>query len=214
MVSAAFIFFMEAGFFLLEGGAQRKKNIAHILLINLMSAAVALVFWWFTGFAFAFGPVSNHFIAGEGKFFAGSKFEDYEADYYLMFIFQYAFCTTTTSIVSGSLSERTTVWVFLGYCAFLAGFVYPVVCAWVWSPGGWLYDRGFHDFAGTGVIHVTGGIGGMIGAIIVGPRFLNSKDKQKVSVDQLLAEKNIKMYLKQLKVVRIELYSRNGSSLS
>jgi len=87
LVSTAFIFFMEAGFFLLEGGSARKKNIAHVLLINIMSAAVALMFWWFIGFGFAFGPVTNHFIAGDGHFFAASRFENYDTDYYLLFIF-------------------------------------------------------------------------------------------------------------------------------
>jgi ammonia channel protein AmtB len=88
------------------------------------------------------------------------------------------------------------LWVFLGYCAFLAGFVYPVIVAWVWGSGGWLMERGYHDLAGTGCIHVTGGVGAMIGAIIVGPRFLNSKNKNKVNIDSLLAEKEYKDVLK------------------
>jgi Amt family ammonium transporter len=87
MVSTAFIFFMEAGFFLLEGGSLRKKNIGHVLLKNIMSASVAMLMWWFTGYGFAFGPVSNHFIAGDGHFFASSRFENYEVDHYLAFIF-------------------------------------------------------------------------------------------------------------------------------
>lgn len=87
MVSMAFIFFMEAGFFLLEGGSLRKKNIGHILIKNIMSASVALLMWWFTGYAFAFGNVKTHFIAGDGKLFASSRFEDYDYDHYLAFIF-------------------------------------------------------------------------------------------------------------------------------
>lgn len=138
MVCTAFILFMEAGFFLLETGAQRKKNTAHVLFINLASACVALLAWWLFGYAFAFGPVDNHFIAGDGYLFASSRFENFEADHYLLFIFQFAFCVTTTSIVSGAYSERINMHMFLGYCILLSGFIYPVVVAWVWGPGGWL----------------------------------------------------------------------------
>lgn len=142
-----------------------------------MSACVALLAWWLIGYGFAFGPVDNHFIAGDGKYFASSRFEDIEADHYLQFIFQFAFCTTTTSIVSGSFSERISVHVFLGYCFFLASFIYPVIVAWVWGPGGWLQVRGYHDLAGTSCIHLCGGTAGMIGAIILGPRLLNNSKK-------------------------------------
>jgi Amt family ammonium transporter len=92
---------MEAGFFLLEAGAQRKKNTHHVLFINLMSACVALIFWWFTGYAFAFGYNKDEFISGDFRAFAQNKLEDYESNKYIEFIFQFVFCTTTTSIVSG-----------------------------------------------------------------------------------------------------------------
>lgn len=137
-----------------------------------MSLCFALMSWWLTGYGFAFGLNKNHFISGDGRAFASSRLEDFESEKYLEFVFQFAFCTTTTSIVSGSLAERVNVHVFLGYCAFLAGFVYPTVVAWVWCPGGWLYERGYHDLAGTSVIHITGGFGGVVGAIIIGPRLL------------------------------------------
>ena len=87
MVSAAWIFFMEAGFFLLEAGAQRKKNVGNIMIMNLMSAAVALVMWWFTGYAFGFSDNTNHFIGENGWVFANSWVENLEYDHYINFFF-------------------------------------------------------------------------------------------------------------------------------
>ena len=171
MVSAAWIFFMEAGFFLLEAGAQRKKNVANIMIMNLMSASVALVMWWFTGYAFGFSDNPTHFIGANGWVFANSWVENIEYDHYIYFFFQFAFCTTTTSILSGAVSERMRLNSFLGYCALVAGFVYPVVTAWAWNAGGWLAIRNYHDFAGTGCIHLCGGVAAMWAAIICGPRY-------------------------------------------
>lgn len=87
---------------------------------------------------------------------------------------------------------------FLGYCAFLAGFIYPTIVAWTWCPGGWLNERGYHDLAGTSVIHITGGFGGMIGAIILGPRLLKKKDVKNIDKEKLLHEKE---YLAVLKTI-------------
>lgn len=138
MTSAAWIFFMEAGFFLLEAGSMRKKNVGSIMIMNLMSAAVALVMWWFTGYPLGFSENNNHFIGNNAWVFAMSWSENLQYDHYLNFFFQFAFCTTTTSILSGAVAERMRLNTFLAYCALVAGLVYPVVVAWVWNSNGWL----------------------------------------------------------------------------
>eukprot|EP00347_Sterkiella_histriomuscorum_P017006 403351015 len=193
-------FFMVAGFFLLKVGTIRKKNTSHIILLNLMSACLTLLLWWLTGYGFAFGENKNHFISGDERAFASNKFTKNGVMSYL-FVFHFALCTVTTSIVSGSLVERVNVHVFFGYCCFLAGFVYPAVAAWVWSPGGWLNERGFHDLAGTSVVHITGGFGGMIGAIVVGPRLLKQKRVHNIDREQLCQEKD---YISILKTIDSE----------
>ena len=175
MTAGVIIFFMQSGFALLESGNVRFKNYQNILLKNCMDACIGAIVWWICGFAFAFGfkqddegNNTNNFIGSQ--YFFASKLGDDDAAYsYGFWFFQYAFACTAATIVSGSLAERVNIPNYLLYSAFMTGFIYPVVVAWTWG-GGFLSGWGFADFAGSGVVHLTGGIAGLAGAIICGPR--------------------------------------------
>jgi len=162
---------MQTGFALLEAGTVRFKNYQNILLKNCMDACIGGLVWWACGYAFAFGNVDGGFI-GKKYFFASGKDMDYT-----MWFFQYAFACTAATIVSGSLAERVQINTYLLFSFFMTGFIYPVVVAWTWG-GGWLTASdadgvsiwGYKDFAGSGVVHLVGGVSGLVGAIIAGPR--------------------------------------------
>mmetsp|Transcript_12480 Transcript_12480/g.16999 ORF Transcript_12480/g.16999 Transcript_12480/m.16999 type:complete len:497 (+) Transcript_12480:163-1653(+) len=173
------VFFMQAGFAMLCAGSVRSKNCMNILLKNVLDACfgapVFFLFGW--GFAYGDGTPDNGFI-GNNDFALvdlvahGSGWHD--------FIFQWAFAAATATIVSGSVAERCTFQAYIGYSAFLTGFVYPVIVHWIWSGNGWLtafaadedlfLDSGMIDFAGSGVVHMTGGMAGLMGALVIGPR--------------------------------------------
>ena len=116
----------------------------------------------------------------DGKLFASSRFDYFEENYYLLWIFQFSFAATSATIVSGSLAERTQIPAYLAFSTFMTGFIYPVAVSWCWG-GGWLGDandegKGFHDFAGTGLVHMVGGVSGFVGALVIGPR--HGKEKK------------------------------------
>lgn len=167
------VFFMQAGFSLLEAGAVREKNVGNILYKNLMDAAIGALAFWIFGFAFAYGSSTdkedNVFIGATN--FALSKEKDTVIYHgYTSFFFQWAFAATAATIVSGSVAERTKVSAYFCYSFFLSAFIYPVVVHWVWDADGWLFGNGFIDFAGSGVVHMVGGFAALAGAIIVKPR--------------------------------------------
>ncbi|GLI67715.1 hypothetical protein VaNZ11_011983 [Volvox africanus] len=182
LFGGSLVFIMHGGFAMLEAGAIRSKNAMNILLQTILDAAAAAIMWYCVGFGFAFGigPKPNKFI-GNAMFglarysihWTGSgtgKWTD--------FFFQWAFCATAATIPAGAVAERFNFNAYLGYSMFIAGFVYPVVAHWAWCPEGWLgfaalkplFGAGYIDFAGSGVIHMTGGLAGLIGAAMVGPR--------------------------------------------
>ena len=136
-----------------------------MLLKNVIHALVGGVIWWTWGFALAFGNVDGGFIGT--KYFVGMELgKDRQlANWW----FQYAFAMTAATIVSGSLAERINVNCYILFAFFMIGFIYPTIVAWTWGRG-WLYEKGFIDFAGSGIVHMTGGFAGLIGAIICGPR--------------------------------------------
>ena len=181
MVATAFVLMMQLGFALIENGSVRSKNSKNILIKNLFDACNGALAFWLVGFGWAYG--NGHkggFIGTDGGMFASSDFAELEENYYLLWIFQFSFAATSATIVSGSLAERTQIPAYLAFSTFMTGFIYPVVVGWCWG-GGWLGDaneegKGFHDFAGTGLVHMVGGVSGFVGAAVIGPRHGKEKN--------------------------------------
>ncbi|XP_033753298.1 putative ammonium transporter 1 isoform X2 [Pecten maximus] len=168
------VFFMQCGFAFLEAGAVRSKNTTNILIKNVMDSFVSGAAYWILGFAFAYGDggAANKFIGA--SYFASSNLPDSK---YAEFFFQYTFAATAATIVSGAMAERCEFVAYFAYSFCITGFIYPVVTHWAWG-GGWLsegyeYDFGtvaYQDFAGSGVVHVLGGVAAFVGAALLGPR--------------------------------------------
>ncbi|PWA58962.1 ammonium transporter 1 member 1 [Artemisia annua] len=176
LFSAYLVFSMQLGFAMLCAGSVRAKNTMNIMLTNVLDAAAGGLFYYLFGFAFAFGTPSNGFI---GRHNFGLKDIPTTNFDYSYFLYQWAFAIAAAGITSGSIAERTQFVAYLIYSAFLTGFVYPVVSHWFWSVDGWasatnydslLFGSGVIDFAGSGVVHMVGGIAGLWGALIEGPR--------------------------------------------
>ena len=176
LFSAYLVFSMQLGFAMLCAGSVRAKNTMNIMLTNVLDAAAGGLFYYLFGFAFAFGSPSNGFI---GHHFFGLKSVPSTSFDYSNFLYQWAFAIAAAGITSGSIAERTQFVAYLIYSSFLTGFVYPVVSHWFWSADGWasafntsnlLFKSGVIDFAGSGVVHMVGGIAGLWGALIEGPR--------------------------------------------
>ncbi|PRQ36845.1 putative ammonium transporter, ammonium/urea transporter [Rosa chinensis] len=176
LFSAYLVFSMQLGFAMLCAGSVRAKNTMNIMLTNVLDAAAGGLFYYLFGFAFAFGGPSNGFI---GRHFFGLKEVPNSSFDYSHFLYQWAFAIAAAGITSGSIAERTQFVAYLIYSSFLTGFVYPIVSHWIWSADGWasafntenlLFDSGVIDFAGSGVVHLVGGIAGFWGAFIEGPR--------------------------------------------
>ena len=163
LMSAMLVFFMQAGFAMLEVGSVRSKNAQNILLKNVLDVCVSGLSWILLGFGFAFGESSGNFI-GSSKFGTVMKTDDYANCF-----FQWAFASTAATIVSGSLAERTQFNAYVIYSMFITCFLYPVVVHWTWG-GGWLAQLGFQDFAGSCIVHTVGGVAGLFGAAVIGPR--------------------------------------------
>ncbi|XP_072975314.1 ammonium transporter 1 member 3-like [Typha angustifolia] len=177
LFSAYLVFVMQLGFAMLCAGSVRAKNAMNIMLTNVVDAVVGTISYYLFGFAFAFGTGShsNPFI---GTTFFALKDVPNDSYDYSYFLYQWAFAIAVAGITSGSIAERTQFVAYLIYSFLLTGFVYPVVAHWVWSSAGWLcpdssqllFGSGAIDFAGSGVVHLVGGIAGLWGALIEGPR--------------------------------------------
>ena len=169
LIAAALVFFMQAGFAILESGLTRAKNAGNIIMKNLMDFCIGTPIYWFVGFGIMFGTGS--LVGGFDLFTRG----DYSAvtpdgvPFYAFFIFQTVFCATAATIVSGAMAERTDFRAYCIYSAIISLIVYPVSGHWIWG-GGWLADMGFHDFAGSCAVHMVGGCAALVGAIVLGPR--------------------------------------------
>ncbi|MDA0924873.1 MAG: ammonium transporter [Proteobacteria bacterium] len=179
------VFWMAAGFAMLEAGLVRSKNVTMQLTKNIALFSIAAVMYWLVGFNMMY-PGDGWLIEGWlGPFFAITSLEpmgvaaaDTTIDYASVgsdFFFQLMFCATTASIVSGTLAERIKLWPFLAFVVVLTGFIYPIEASWQWG-GGWLSAAGFHDFAGSTLVHAAGGAAALAGAIILGPRIGKYKD--------------------------------------
>ncbi|PKA65127.1 Ammonium transporter 1 member 1 [Apostasia shenzhenica] len=178
LFSAYLVFAMQLGFAMLCAGSVRAKNTMNIMLTNVLDAAAGAIFYYLFGFSFAFGSPSNGFI---GHHFFALKSMPTVGFNYSYFLFQWAFAIAAAGITSGSIAERTQFAAYLIYSSFLTGFVYPIVSHWFWSSDGWaaaarnpgeslLFGSGVIDFAGSGVVHMVGGIAGFWGALVEGPR--------------------------------------------
>mmetsp|Transcript_40834 Transcript_40834/g.66411 ORF Transcript_40834/g.66411 Transcript_40834/m.66411 type:complete len:496 (-) Transcript_40834:106-1593(-) len=209
LIAGILVFWMQAGFAMLEAGSVRAKNTNNILFKNLMDASLAAITYWLLGYSFAFGTeryiyqspgMDNRFI-GAGNW----ALQNYNNDTdYHSFFFQWAFAGAAATIVSGCVAERCRLEAYFVYTIALTTFIYPVVAHWVWSSTGWmsafyvdgdgnryLKENGVLDFAGSGVVHMTGGFAGLIGAVAIGPRkYFNDPEnehKLKGSSDLLAA---------------------------
>ncbi|XP_021290266.1 ammonium transporter 1 member 1-like [Herrania umbratica] len=178
LFSAYLVFSMQLGFAMLCAGSVRAKNTMNIMLTNVLDAATGGLFYYLFGFAFAFGSPSNGFI-GRHNFGLKSIPSSSSSLDYSNFLYQWAFAIAAAGITSGSIAERTQFVAYLIYSSFLTGFVYPVVSHWFWATDGWasafrsddfLFGSGVIDFAGSGVVHIVGGVAGLWGALIEGPR--------------------------------------------
>jgi Amt family ammonium transporter len=170
-IAAGLVFFMQAGFTLVETGFTRAKNSANIGAKNLADMAIGGVAYWAIGGALAYGASAGGFLGSSGFFFnPGGEGAVLGGDG-IQFIFQLVFAATAATIVSGAVAERMN---FVGYLAIslvITGFVYPIVSHWQWyGEGAWLYDLGYYDFAGSSLVHLTGGVAAFVGAAILGPR--------------------------------------------
>lgn len=179
LFSAYLVFVMQLGFAMLCAGSVRAKNAMNIMLTNVVDAVVGSLSFYLFGFAFAFGEGSNSNPFIGTNFFALIDIPSSSSYDYSFFLFQWAFAIAVAGITSGSIAERTQFSAYLIFSCFLSGFVYPVVVHWVWSSSGWLnpsstsfllFGSGAIDFAGSGVVHLVGGIAGLWGSFIEGPR--------------------------------------------
>ena len=171
LIGAALVFFMQAGFAMVETGFTRAKNAGNIIMKNLMDFCIGTVVFVLLGFSLMmaedyvlgiFGVPNLEILTDFGAFLKGGNAP--------AFVFNLVFCATAATIVSGAMAERTK---FISYCIYsgvISLFVYPIEAGWVWNSQGWLAQLGFHDFAGSAAIHSVGGITALIGAIMVGPR--------------------------------------------
>ena len=179
LLGAALVFFMQAGFAMVETGFTRAKNAGNIIMKNLMDFAIGAPLYWVIGFGLMFGG-SGALIGGLDFFSLGDYSSILPAGVpkEAFLIFQTVFCATAATIVSGAMAERTKFSAYCMYSAAISLIIYPVSGHWVWG-GGWLAEMGFHDFAGSTAVHMVGGICALIGAAIIGPRIgkFDSKGK-------------------------------------
>ena len=181
LIGAALVFWMQAGFAMVEGGFTRAKNAGNIIMKNLMDFCIGTVVFILIGASLLLGEDLMGFI-GKPGFDIFSSYADFD---WSSFVFNLVFCATTATIVSGAMAERTK---FLSYCvysAIISALIYPIEAHWIWG-GGFLAQMGFHDYAGSTAIHMVGGISALIGAAILGPRigkFVKDKDGKVIKVN-------------------------------
>ncbi|MCM1568379.1 MAG: ammonium transporter [Roseburia sp.] len=181
LIGAALVFWMQAGFAMVEAGFTRAKNSGNIIMKNLMDFCIGTVTFILIGFSLLLGEDLAGFI-GKPGFDIFTAYENFD---WSNFVFNLVFCATTATIVSGAMAERTK---FLSYCIYsgvISALIYPIEAHWIWG-GGWLSQLGFHDFAGSCAIHMVGGISALIGAKILGPRigkFVKDKDGKVIKVN-------------------------------
>lgn len=165
LIGAALVFWMQAGFAMVEAGFTRAKNTGNIIMKNLMDFCIGTVVFILIGFGLLLGEDLVGFI-GKPGFDIFTSYADFD---WSSFVFNLVFCATTATIVSGAMAERTKFLAYCIYSAVISALIYPIEAHWIWG-GGWLAQLGFHDFAGSCAIHMVGGISAIIGAKLLGPR--------------------------------------------
>ena len=168
LICGFLVFFMAAGFAMLESGMVTSKSVSVICAKNIGLLSISGIMFWMVGYNLAYGIPEGGYI---GKFIPWSDSSAIDTGYSdgSDWYFQMVFCATTVSIVSGAMAERIKLWPFFLFAAILSGIIYPIVMGWQWG-GGWLASLGFSDFAGSTLVHSTGGAAALAGAIIIGPR--------------------------------------------
>jgi len=168
LICGFLVFFMAAGFAMLESGMVTSKSVSVICAKNIGLVSISGIMFWMVGYNLAYGIPEGGYI---GNFIPWSDSSSVETGYSdgSDWYFQMVFCATTVSIVSGAMAERIKLWPFFLFAAILSGIIYPIVMGWQWG-GGWLASIGFSDFAGSTLVHSTGGAAALAGAIIIGPR--------------------------------------------
>jgi Amt family ammonium transporter len=165
-LGASLVFIMQAGFALVETGLTRAKNSTNIVMKNLMDFCLGAVVYWAIGWGLMYGKNALGGLIGTSDFFKNVMDDPV---YYRDWFFQVVFAATAATIVSGAMAERTQFKSYLIYTCFISAFIYPVSGHWIWG-GGWLAELGFHDFAGSTVVHSVGGWAALMGAAVLGPR--------------------------------------------
>jgi Amt family ammonium transporter len=169
-IGAALVFIMQAGFAMVETGLTRAKNATNIVMKNLMDFCLGAIVYWAIGWGFMYGKDALGGLIGTDEFFKSPMGVDPDAaNFYKSWFFQVVFAATAATIVSGAMAERTQFKSYLIYTCFISAIIYPVSGHWIWG-GGWLAELGFHDFAGSTVVHSVGGWAAFVGAAVVGPR--------------------------------------------
>jgi len=187
LISGALVVFMQAGFAMIEAGTVKSVNVRNVLFKNIADACLGGLVFWLLGYGFAYGGNDDSAFIGDSS--SGGEYSfAFRVDIdntvksdqgyaWITFFFQYAFAAAATTIVSGAVAGRTKLTAYLAYSVLITGFIYPVVVHWVWDGEGWIsafnndtFEGGMIDFAGSGVVHMVGGIAALVGAIAVGPR--------------------------------------------
>ncbi len=174
LVATALVIFMHAGFVLVEAGLTRAKNAGNIVMKNFVNVAIGIVAFYLVGYAIAFGGALDGlgaYIGGGGWLIGDGAFAYGNLTPFTFFIFQAAFAATAATIVSGAMAERTKFIGYVTYAVVMTAVIYPIVVRWQWG-GGWLYQLStpFHDFAGSTIVHMTGGVAAFAAARALGPR--------------------------------------------
>ena len=165
VLAAALVFFMQAGFAMVETGLTRAKNAGNIIMKNLMDFSAGAVAFFAVGWALMYGSTAGGFVGTDQFFIIGA-----DSSVLRDWIFQVVFAATAATIVSGAMAERTKFTSYLIYSVVISAVIYPISGHWIWSGVGWLGNLGFHDFAGSTVVHSVGGWAGLAGAIVLGAR--------------------------------------------
>ncbi|HIP39411.1 MAG TPA: ammonium transporter [Desulfocapsa sulfexigens] len=174
LIAACLVFFMQAGFAMVESGFTRAKSAVNIMMKNLMDFSIGSVAFWAIGFGIMFGSTKTGWFGTDGFFLSGWSGPEGDQWVLAFWMFQCVFAATAATIVSGAVAERTKFTGYLIYSFFVCAFIYPVFGSWAWGSllngGGWLEGMGFIDFAGSTVVHSIGGWAALAGAIVLGPR--------------------------------------------